>query len=255
MKNLLKAELYKQKLNGTLRMYILIMFLVGAVLGVSVIDKESWFNAYNMFMKNSMMVTMVMATLVALYSVGDFNDKSLHHAIMDRYSRKKIVLSKFLIYTIDVILGLLLYFSVAIAIIIAFSGEVNSGSYDFSITNYVIVTVLLKTLYLVTFNILCVVFCFLVRNSASFLLIILSMWATFIGQLSNFNFVKDNWVLRKLLKVIIMTQDNQIFESRIAQGVSVLTKGEVTPFVLIMFVTIILSYFFTTYVFSKVEIK
>lgn len=255
MKNLLKAEFYKQRVNGTLKMYILIMSLAGAVQGISVINKDSWLTAYNIFMGNSVIVTMIIATLAAIYNVGDFNDKSLHHGIMEGYSRGKIVLSKFIIYTIDVTLGLLLYFLLGIIILIGFSGAIEASNYHFSIVNYVLAIVVLKVLYLITFNVLCISFCFLVRNSAAFFLIVLSIWTSFIGELSNVDFIKNNSILRNLLKGIIMTQDKQIFGDRMVKGALALSKNEITTFVMVMVITIIVFYLFTIYIFSKVEIK
>lgn len=259
MSNLIKAELYKQKVNGIFVMYVITMFIVGIGVSISGIlgaeANNDWFWYYNSFISNSMILNMAIGTMSAFYYVRDFNDKSIHHALMSGYRRKDVVLSKLIVFNIQTIAAFLIYLISSMIIVFAMNGTKLSHNYNISIAKYIIITLILKILYLAAFNGICICFCYLVRNSAAYLLIIFSLWAYFLGPIYKLSFVMKNAVLKTILKLTIMVQDQIMFADRLGSGVFKITSSEAAYYLSVVILTILIFYKLTCFILKRVEIK
>ena len=260
MYNLIKAEFYKQKANGTFKMYVILMFLVGIGISFSSISvsesiKNDWFWGYNNLLSNSIMINMIIATISAFYHVRDFNDKSIHHALMSGYTRKEVVFSKIIVFNIETILAFIVYLFSGMIIIFLMNGTNLISDYNVSIVKYIIISLSLKLLYLIALNAICMSFCYLVRNTAAYLLVIFSLWASFLGALYQFNFIAKNIILKTILKMTIMVQDQIMFVDRMGSGVYRIKSSEAIYFLCVVVLTIILFYQLTCSILKKVEIK
>lgn len=135
MYNLIKAEFYKQKANGTFKMYVILMFLVGIGISFSSISvtesiQHDWFWGYNNLLSNSIMINMIIATISAFYHVRDFNDKSIHHALMSGYTRKEVVFSKIIVFNIETILAFIVHLFSGMIIIFLMNGTNLISDYN-----------------------------------------------------------------------------------------------------------------------------
>lgn len=260
MYNLIKAEFYKQKATGIFRMYVIIMFFVGIGISLSSISisesiKNDWFWGYNNLLSNSIIINMIIATISAFYYVRDFNDKSIHHVLMSGYTRKEVVFTKIIVFNIETIIAFIVYLLSGMIILFLMNGTKLIIDYNVSIIKYITISLSLKLLYLLGLNAICMSFCYLVRNAAAYLLVIFSLWASFLGTLYQFEFIAHNIILKTILKMTIMVQDQIMFVERMGSGVYRIENGEIMYFLCVVIVTIIIFYKLTYNILKKVEIK
>lgn len=257
MRNLIKSEFYKQKVNGVLSLYLVLMSIVGIGISfINVLDEGtySYFYDYNYLISNSMIIYMVIATIAAFYHVKDFNEKSIQHAIMSGYTRKDVIFSKTVVLNIISTLAFSLYTVLGILTSILMNNSDFTCEYKGSVIIYVILTFIFKVLFIIAFNALCMLFCYLVRNAAAYFLVILSLWISFIGPAYKTTFVASHSTLQAVFKSTIMVQDQMMFADKLSSGIYNITFHSASIYVIVMIITIIILYKLTCAVLSKVEI-
>lgn len=260
MSNLLKAEFYKQKINGILKMYVIIMFFAGIAISSSSIAaadsvNNDWFWCYNNLLSNSLMINIIIAFMAAFYFVKDFNDKSIQHAIMSDYSRRDVVCVKAIIFNIETILSFLVYVLSGMILIFIIKGKELTGNYNFSIANYILLTLIFKILFLAALNSICMCFCYLLRSAAAYLLMAFALWCSFLGPLYQADFIKNNVIIKVVLKCAINVQDQIMFAGRMGSGAYKITGNEAVFYLSVVVATSFIFYQLTCSILERVEIK
>lgn len=258
MKGLIKAEFYKQKINGLFEMYLIIMLFAGIGISVSsVLGDESsnaWFWYYNNFISNSMMINIIIAVIASFYYVRDFNDKSIQHALMSGYRRKDAVSAKFIVFNTETIAAFLIYLSSSIITVFVMKGTKLYHSYNISIYKYIFVSIIFKLLFITALNCIYMCFCYLVRNVFAYSLAIFALWASFLGTLYKMNFVKNNIILKNILKLTVNVQDQIMFADRIGNGMYKITGSEAAFFICVMLATAVIFYKLTCSIWHSYEL-
>lgn len=258
MIHLIKAEFYKQRVNGLMALYFIIMSILG--IGLSIINipdsgTYTCFYDYNYLISYSMMIYMVIATIAAFYHIKDFSDKSIQHAIMSGYTRKDVILSKIIAINVLSIVAFILYTGLGIITSIIMGNGDFSSEYKGSVVLYIAVSFIFKILFIIAYNALCMLFCYLIRNAGAYFLVIISMLLSSIGPICTTKFVSSHKFLKGIFNCTIMVQDYKMFLSKFNSGVYKLTFNNGLIYVIVMTVTIIILYEITCLIISKVEIK
>lgn len=260
MKSIVKSELYKQKVNGIFRLYVIIMFLVGIGSALSYefsygFGEADFFLIYNNLLSNSLMLNMIIATVSVYYYIRDFSDKSIQHMTVLGRNRKDIVMAKYIVFNIGNVIAFIIYLFSGTIVSLIFSGVDINADYKVNILLYIFISLILKILYIMAFSSLCMVFCYIVRGTAAYILVILALWMSFLGVVGQIQEVKDSAVLSKLVSAILMVQDQIMFTDRMTSRIYNITAPEVFKFVVVMIVTIGLAYAGAVCIMKRVEIR
>lgn len=258
MKNLIKAEFYKQKVNGTLSLYIVIMSIVGIGLSLSnVLDenKYSYFYNYNYLLSNSMLIYMIIATVAAFYHVKDFEEKTIQHSIMSGYTRNNVIFSKMVVINTISTIAFIFYTGLGTLTYVIVSSENTACEYDGSIFLYVVLSLIFKILFIIAFNTLCMLFCYLLRSAAAYFLVMFAIPLSSIGGLYTIDFVSKHSLLKSTLECTIMVQDYKMFIERISNASYNITFESGIKYCIVMVLSIAILYKITCLAISKVELK
>lgn len=98
-------------------------------------------------------------------------------------------------------------------------------------------------------------FCYLVRNALAYVMVIFALWGSLLGPLYHNSFVKNNEILKIILKSTINVQDQIMFSDRIINGIYKITTNETVFFLCVIMLTIIIFFQLTCAILNRIEIK
>ena len=257
MIGLIKAEFYKQRVTGIFYLYIILMALVGvgtAFINLNLQGEYSLVQESINFLSNSIVIYMIIATLAAFYKVKDFNDKSIQHCITSGYSRKEIILCKSIVFNGISIFSFIIYFVLGLLTSVLIN-DFNFTSECVKVLGNIVILLLFKIIFIVAFNGLCMLFCYIVKNYASYFLVIISLWLSFIGPAYYSSFVVEHSILQSILKYTVIVQDYLIINNAQSNAVAELSFSVAATYILVVLITRFITYMLNCFVLEKTEIK
>jgi len=260
IKYLLKAELYKHKAVGFIRFYCTIMIIIGigTSLPLMLDDNKAtidWLIIYNNLLSNPVLINIILSGFAAMYHMKDTNDKSIHHVITSGYTKNQAVVSRILSISIISSFAYLIYILAGIISSIPFLSIDIKSDYGVNIVSYILVTFLLKLLFVIALNVICMTFVYLVRSAAAYFLVVLSLWATALSEFYSLKFIQNNDIYKSILQIFITVQDKLLFMDRIGNGQFHIPLKSVFNYLLVICFTIIVFHRITCLILNKIEIK
>ncbi|WP_066712421.1 ABC transporter permease [Clostridium sp. Marseille-P299] len=144
MINLVHAELYKLKktfsfkvLLGITTVSAVIMSIIASLISLGKMDVSM--SGIGFLLSDMSMISILGAVISGVIISGDFENKTIHDAITNGYSRTKVILSKTIIFSISIAL-LLLPYAVVTGVGIALNHEYDMGSVALGFLNLLTTT-------------------------------------------------------------------------------------------------------------------